>query len=268
MSFEPKEKDQFFNIPISSSTNDTTHPSIENAVERSRKSDGKFVLIVIFLIILLLALASIITFYYLETKKNLDALNSPSSSSQKSVIKVNTVPSLSTGKDTPAAKSIKNTEQKITKEWLSKNFKAFGNDVLDQNNDCVKLPVCANDSDPDNDGLKNIYEYQYATDPNSSDTDRDGLGDGDELLVYYSNPNSKDSTVNGISDSDKLITCKNLIEPIDSGSLSINYLLGLSERVSLYPLHSDTQKTIQNAGGTIFDIQNNGYIKSVCDSLK
>jgi Bacterial TSP3 repeat len=213
-------------------------------------------------------LASIITFYYLETKKNLDSLNTPSSSSSKSTNKVNTIPTLSTGKDTPATKSIKNTEQKTTKEWLSKNFKAFGSTTLDQNNDCVKTTVCSNDSDPDNDGLKNIYEFQFGTDPNFPDTDRDGLGDGDELLVYYTDPTNKDSTSNGVSDSDKLITCKNLIEPIDSGSLSQNYLLGLSERVSLYPLHTETQKTLQNAGGTIFDLQNNGYIKSVCDSLK
>ncbi|HVR09681.1 MAG TPA: Ig-like domain-containing protein, partial [Thermoanaerobaculia bacterium] len=35
--------------------------------------------------------------------------------------------------------------------------------------------------DPDHDGLTNLEEFQYGTDPNNPDTDGDGLSDGDEV---------------------------------------------------------------------------------------
>jgi len=35
--------------------------------------------------------------------------------------------------------------------------------------------------DPDNDGLTNLQEYQYGTNPDNADTDGDGMRDGDEL---------------------------------------------------------------------------------------
>ncbi|MBU0646189.1 hypothetical protein KJ611_01775 [Patescibacteria group bacterium] len=37
-------------------------------------------------------------------------------------------------------------------------------------------------SDPDHDGLDNMLEFFYGTDPNHPDTDRDGVSDGDEVL--------------------------------------------------------------------------------------
>lgn len=38
-------------------------------------------------------------------------------------------------------------------------------------------------NDPDSDGLTNLQEYQYLTNPNNTDTDGDGYSDGVELLV-------------------------------------------------------------------------------------
>lgn len=45
------------------------------------------------------------------------------------------------------------------------------------------LDINADDSmdDIDNDGLKNLKEYQIGTMANKSDTDNDGLTDGEEL---------------------------------------------------------------------------------------
>lgn len=52
----------------------------------------------------------------------------------------------------------------------------------------------ANASDnPDNDNLTNLEEYLAATDPNSPDTDDDGLKDGDELKVFGTNPLVRDA---------------------------------------------------------------------------
>ena len=54
--------------------------------------------------------------------------------------------------------------------------------ILDPNN--------PNDAfeDPDGDGLLNVHEVSYNTDPEDPDTDDDGLTDGDEVLRYYTNP--------------------------------------------------------------------------------
>lgn len=42
--------------------------------------------------------------------------------------------------------------------------------------------------DPDQDGLTNLQEYQFGTDPNNADTDGDSLSDYDEIFVYGTDP--------------------------------------------------------------------------------
>jgi len=42
--------------------------------------------------------------------------------------------------------------------------------------------------DFDADGLSNLLEYQYGTNPKSADSDGDGYSDSDEVLLYHSNP--------------------------------------------------------------------------------
>ncbi len=54
--------------------------------------------------------------------------------------------------------------------------------------------------DPDGDGLKNIDEFKFKTDPRNPDTDGDGLTDGDEVNKYHTDPRSPDTDGGGIND--------------------------------------------------------------------
>jgi hypothetical protein len=54
--------------------------------------------------------------------------------------------------------------------------------------------------DLDSDGLSNLGEYQAGTYPYYSDSDWDGVSDGDEVNVYGSNPLAWDSDGDGLSD--------------------------------------------------------------------
>lgn len=42
--------------------------------------------------------------------------------------------------------------------------------------------------DSDDDGLSDIYEQEHNTNPNSKDTDQDGLGDFEEIFIYHTDP--------------------------------------------------------------------------------
>lgn len=58
--------------------------------------------------------------------------------------------------------------------------------------------------DDDDDGLTNMAERTIGTDPNNSDSDDDGLSDGDEALVYGSDPNNIDTDGDLFSDGDEV----------------------------------------------------------------
>lgn len=49
------------------------------------------------------------------------------------------------------------------------------------------------DLNADTDGLTNLEEYNYSTNPTVDDTDFDGLSDSDEVNTYLSNPNNVDT---------------------------------------------------------------------------
>jgi len=54
--------------------------------------------------------------------------------------------------------------------------------------------------DPDGDGLINLMEFQYDTDPNESDTDEDGITDYLEIYSYHTDPNNGDTDGDGMPD--------------------------------------------------------------------
>ena len=69
-------------------------------------------------------------------------------------------------------------------------------------------PLDAGDAslDFDGDGLNNADEYVSQSDPNDSDSDNDGLSDGDEVNLYGSNPIDADTDKDGLSDLEEALT--------------------------------------------------------------
>ena len=62
-------------------------------------------------------------------------------------------------------------------------------------------PLVANGSlDPDADGLTNLEEFQYETDPHNADSDSDTLSDGDEVHVHLTDPAQYDTDGDGYND--------------------------------------------------------------------
>lgn len=59
-------------------------------------------------------------------------------------------------------------------------------------------------SDSDRDGLTNITEYLFHTNPLSGDSDKDGLRDGDETLRLHTNPLKPDSDNDGLMDGEEM----------------------------------------------------------------
>lgn len=91
--------------------------------------------------------------------------------------------------------------------------------------------------DPDCDGLINIKEYYFMTDPLLYDTDNDGLSDGDEVAAH-SNPLAPDTDFDHISDFDELALGLDPYQHDTDGDA-----LWDSEEIDLYhtdPLIADT----------------------------
>lgn len=60
--------------------------------------------------------------------------------------------------------------------------------------------------DSDSDGLSNLGEFQAGSNPQRSDTDDDGLSDGDEVNVYGTDPLAADSDGDGLEDGEEVQT--------------------------------------------------------------
>ena len=58
-------------------------------------------------------------------------------------------------------------------------------------------------TDSDNDGMPDLLEMTYGTDPYNPDTDDDGLTDWDEMNWLGYNPLAKDTDGNGVNDGDE-----------------------------------------------------------------
>lgn len=67
-------------------------------------------------------------------------------------------------------------------------------------------------NDADGDGLSDVDEAKYGTDPNNPDTDNDGLTDGEEIHEYKTDPKKADTDNGGINDG---IEVKNGANPLD-----------------------------------------------------
>ncbi len=82
-------------------------------------------------------------------------------------------------------------------------------DFWEQKNGLNYLDPSDADLDPDQDGLTNLQEYKFGTDPNNADTDGGGIKDGIEVLKRRTNPldpkdDYLDSDGDGISDDEEI----------------------------------------------------------------
>jgi hypothetical protein len=58
--------------------------------------------------------------------------------------------------------------------------------------------------DLDNDSLSNLEEFLNGTEPAVSDSDDDGLLDGEEVKTYFTDPNNKDTDSDGFDDAEEI----------------------------------------------------------------
>lgn len=85
-------------------------------------------------------------------------------------------------------------------------------------------PLVAGDTalDPDQDGLTNLEEFNANSNPNQSDTDLDGLSDGEEVNLYGSDPTNIDTDGDGMQDKWEVDNGLDLLDPGDALSDSDN----------------------------------------------
>lgn len=76
-------------------------------------------------------------------------------------------------------------------------------------------------TDTDDDGLDDLSEETFGTDPNNPDSDNDGLSDGEEVFIYGTDPNNADSDGDGVSDGEEVAAGLDPTNP-DDGNPNID----------------------------------------------
>lgn len=76
--------------------------------------------------------------------------------------------------------------------------------------------------DDDNDGLSNQVEAAIGTDPRASDSDGDGLLDGEEINQYNSNPTMLDTDGDGLADGEEIRIYRTSVNNPDTDGDGIN----------------------------------------------
>jgi len=80
--------------------------------------------------------------------------------------------------------------------------------------------------DTDHDGLSDVEEVGYGTNPNDTDTDDDGLNDFQEVHTHHTNPNDSDSDNDEMTDGDEIEAGTN---PNQDNNIADTDLDGLSD---------------------------------------
>ncbi len=166
------------------------------------------------------------------------------------------------GENTPATLSRKNNASTASKDWLKISF--VSPDV-DKDGNCTVQTKCGDTADYDNDGLTTVEEYNFGTDPLVSDTDTDGISDGNEVFVYYTNPTKADSDADTFKDGAELTNCydPSTTPAVSKDKMTVARLAQISDSVALKPLKDDTIKTLKSSGATSSDLAK-GYISAKC----
>lgn len=93
--------------------------------------------------------------------------------------------------------------------------------------------------DDDNDGLTNVQEAQYGSDPDNPDTDGDGLKDGEEVRRYKTSPLNPDSDGDGLLDGDEVFKYRTDPSQMDTDGDGLSDGLEIT-RYGTDPLKIDT----------------------------
>ncbi len=118
---------------------------------------------------------------------------------------------------------------------------------------CFEPENCGDLADPDKDGLKNLQEFELSTDPNNSDSDQDGLADGDEVNIFNSNP-SKTSTVNDETYNDGQYI-KGAYNPnLKDKQLTASEIDTITQKIKNLGIHQPTIRTLGESLLTIYKI--------------
>lgn len=160
---------------------------------------------------------------------------------------------------TPASKSLLYpSATTLPADWLIKNF---DKKYLNEDGSCKLLSVCSEKSDPDLDGLANIDEYRYGTNPNKADSDMDGISDKDELFVYFSNPRNDDTDGDTYKDGAELTNCydMNIAKQSFSKARLNEITSNISKPWNNKGLSEVTISTLKRAGATADDLEK-GYL--------
>jgi hypothetical protein len=264
-------------IPSTNPEMDDLDDSDVNELEKPQRDTKKILMFGLIGLIVVLLVASVALFFLSQNKTPTNTANNTISgkpttqglpatdktgSSAISSEQNTAVDSVSkTGNpNTPASKSIVNTgATAVTNEWIGINFtKAKG--ALGEDGGCKLQAVCGPKSDPDKDGLSNLDEFIYGTNPNIADIDGDGISDKDELYIYYTDPINADTNENTFKDGVELTNCYDPLIP--SQKLTKARLNEISSNVYkpyVNGLSNVTQTTLKTAGAKVSELEK-GYL--------
>ena len=163
------------------------------------------------------------------------------------------------GPGTPATNAKKTNITKLPGEWLKVKFTG---ENLNDDGTCKVVSVCGEKADFDNDGLTNIDEFNFQTDPLNADTDGDGLSDGDETNIYYTDPTKKDSDNDTYEDGDEITNCYDPITATNT-KFSAARKSQITSIATTVPLHKSTMDKLKKVNATNDDLDK-GYIQIKC----